>query len=70
MRVMLGLANLRFSGFAAQGGPIARRGQEGQNRIALGVALHDLRVFIVFGTPTLDHGSISDCTMPPTHRSP
>ena len=58
MPVMLGLADLRFSCFAAQGAPAARSSQAGQNQVAVGVALHDLHGFIVFVDPTLANGRI------------
>ena len=68
--VILDFAILRFSRFAAQGGRIARSPQEGQNRLAVGVALRDLRVVFVVRLAILAHRRIPDHARTPTHRSP
>ena len=67
---MLGLADLRFLHFSAQGGRIARSPQEGQNRIAVGVALRDLRVLGMVRLAILAHRHIPDHARTPTRRSP
>ena len=66
--VILDFAILRFSRFAAQGGRIARSPQEGQNRIAVGVALRDLRVVFVVRLAILAHRHIPDHARTPTRR--
>ena len=62
--VVLDLADLRFSRFAAQGGRIARSPQEGQNRLAVGDALRDLRVVFVVRLAILAHRHIPDHARP------
>ena len=68
--VILDLLVLRFSYFSAQRVPATRREQGGQNQVAIGVALHDLHVFIVFGIATLAQGCMPWCTRPTGGRSP
>ena len=68
--VILDLLVLRFSLFPAQGGRIAHSPQEGQNQVAIGVALRDLHVFIAFGIPSLADGRMPWCTRATGGRSP
>ena len=68
--VILDLLVLRFLLFPAQGVPATRREQGGQNQVAIGVALHDLHVFIAFGVPSLAHGRMPWCTRATGGRPP